>query len=534
MILSRITIPSYVTPRRVQAALLILLAVLGAYLLFRATPEGLNLSDDSIAYIAGARSLLAGQGYREAWLESNQPVTHFPPGFSAALALIGLTGIDPLLGARLLNALLFGVNASLLGLLGWRMTKSGAAGLFLAALFLTNDSLFRVHAAAMSEPLFLFFSLMAFLHIDFYFSPSADGRAQSEGWLVAAGVISALAYLTRYSGLALVATFVLALLILQDTWKKRFVSAGVYLLSFVPLVAAWSIRNRLVAGSSTNRTLIWHPVTPETLAQGVRTFTEFLVPLQEGQRVLFKLPALVTAVIALLALGILVWVARAGWRRFRDPSTPLPEVLGFTNGLYIFGYLGAVLFSINFFDASTPLKVRILAPIYPPLLLLLVGAGAWVWTHRPRAGQAAVAVVALLLLGVSAFGQVRTVQEYLRGPLGFASFHWSESKVLEFVRTVSPEIHIYTNEPGAVYLYTGRGCRVIPTAIDPVTRLPYADYEGGVAAMQKDVLSGYSMLVLFGVNDPDRQAESAILTKGLYQIMKFSGDAIYYTPPPMQ
>ncbi|HRQ33573.1 MAG TPA: hypothetical protein PLM89_10785, partial [Anaerolineales bacterium] len=62
---------------------LILIMTAGTFLVLRATPEGLGLSDDSIAYIAGARSLLAGDGYREAWLATNGYVTHFPPGFSS-------------------------------------------------------------------------------------------------------------------------------------------------------------------------------------------------------------------------------------------------------------------------------------------------------------------------------------------------------------------------------------------------------------------------------------------------------------------
>ncbi|MDQ2690624.1 MAG: hypothetical protein M3Y68_01185, partial [Chloroflexota bacterium] len=56
-----------------------LLALFGIILILQATPDGLGLSDDSIAYIAGARSIVAGEGYREAWLASNEPVTHFPP-----------------------------------------------------------------------------------------------------------------------------------------------------------------------------------------------------------------------------------------------------------------------------------------------------------------------------------------------------------------------------------------------------------------------------------------------------------------------
>src|SRR6185503_13517523 len=135
---------------------LFLFAMTGTLLLLQTTPEGLGLSDDSIAYIAGARSMLAGDGYREAWLASNGPVTHFPPGFSSVLAFFGWFGLDPLRGTRFVNAILFGLNTGLLGVLAWRMTPSLTGGLVLAALFVGSGEMLQVHAAAMSEAIFIF------------------------------------------------------------------------------------------------------------------------------------------------------------------------------------------------------------------------------------------------------------------------------------------------------------------------------------------------------------------------------------------
>src|SRR5512140_149865 len=120
--------------RLISFVVLVVLSLVGIGLILQATPEGLGLSDDSIGYIAGARSMLAGNGYREAWLASDQPVTHFPPAFPGVLSFIGLFGLDPLRGARFLNASLFGLNVFVLGILGWRMTKSLPAGLALAGL----------------------------------------------------------------------------------------------------------------------------------------------------------------------------------------------------------------------------------------------------------------------------------------------------------------------------------------------------------------------------------------------------------------
>ena len=410
----------------------------------------------------------------------------------------------------------------------------------------------------MSEPLFLFFSLGAFLCFDRWAIEIAttsakptfvgSGEKVHEGglrkgrsdlsrptlttlWLIATGLLTSLAYLTRYSGLALVATFVVSLILLQDTWKKRITSTLIYLASFAPLVIAWSIRNRIEAGNATNRSLAWHPVTAETLEQGLRTFSEFLVPVEEWRRPLFKTPEIFMAVIAVISIVVLSWIMFNGLRRFFKPSMPVPEVIGFTNGLYIFGYLASVLFSISLFDASTPLKVRILAPVYLPLLLLLVNAGRWVWNRRQRVGRGIVIGLGLLIFSVSIVAQARTVAELSKGGQGYASFKWYDSKAMDYLRTLPADIAIYTNEPGAVYLYTGRGCRVLPERVDPVTGLAWDNFDEGVAFVRNDVRSGYAVLVLFDVDSEDA-ADYELLTDGLYLIMKSGGDAVYYAPPP--
>jgi 4-amino-4-deoxy-L-arabinose transferase-like glycosyltransferase len=514
--------------RSVFLLTLALIAVFGAFLVWRATPEGLGLSDDSIAYIAGARSLLAGDGYREPWLESNQPVTHFPPAFSGVLALIGLAGINPINAAHVLNALLFGMNAALLGVLGWRMTRSQVAGIILALLFVLNDSLLRVHAVAMSEPLFLFFSLLAFLSFAIHF------EKEKPAWLAVTGLLTSLAYLVRYSGLALLATFVVAILLLKEDWRKRITGVLIFLAGCIPLMAAWSIRNRLAAGNTTNRLLIWHPVTGDTLNQGLRTFSEFMVPVEEWRRLLFKTPGIFVSVIAVILLAILVWILVNGLRRFFKPASPMPEIIGLTSGLYVFGYLASVLFSISLFDASTPLKLRILAPVYLPLLLFLVGAGTWLWNRRPYAWRAMVLGVAALVFGMSITGQARTVQELSRGGQGYASFKWYDSKIMAYLRTLPGDVAIYTNEPGAVYLYTGRSCRVLPERVDPVTGLMWDNFEAGVALLQQDVLSGSAVLVVFDTDPNDARTDYEQMSAGLVPVLKSGGDVIYQAPPPQE
>src|SRR5512146_1556150 len=273
------------SPRLISFVILGALAAIGIALVLYATPEGLGLSDDSIAYIAGARSMLAGHGYREAWLASNGPVTHFPPAFPDILTFLGWFGLAPLRGVRFLNASLFGLNILLGGILGWRLTKWLPAGPAVGALFLLNDSLLRVHAVAMSEPLFIFLSLLSFWMFDLYME-----RDQHWLWLLAGGTLTGMAYLTRYAGLALVATFLVALLILHGTWRKRLSSSGIFLAAFLPWAVGWAIRNELVGGNVANRVLIWHPITASNFDTALYNISTFLMPVEAWRRELFKTP----------------------------------------------------------------------------------------------------------------------------------------------------------------------------------------------------------------------------------------------------
>jgi len=496
-------------------------------ILLYSTPEGLGLSDDSIGYIAGARSILSGQGYREAWLASNGPVTHFPPSFSSILALIGLSGLDPLRSARFLNVLLFGANAFLLGILGWRMTKSQAAGVVLALLFAVNASLFNAHAVAMSEPLYIFFSLAAFLAFSEYFN------AKKNICLVATGILTAFAYLTRYAGLALLATFLVALILLHDTWRKRLTSAAIFVASTLPFLIGWGIRNKIVADNATNRTLVYHPLTTENVQTGIYNISEFLVPVETWRRALIKIPHFFFIIIAIIALALLIWVVYKGLKKFLQPATKRPEILSFTNGLYIFGYLASILTSMLLFDASTKFKLRILSPVYVALLILLVLLGHWAWQNRNTLVRGLVILFAVLILALSAYDTSTFVTKLHKGGQGYASFKWYDSAAMDFLSQLPEGTRIYTNQPGPVYLYTNRPSYVLPDLVDAVTGLPRERYTEGMQALQNDVLSGNAALALFkfGSEEEDAQSVYIELADGLYLAHDAHGDKIYTAHP---
>ena len=518
--------------------LLFLLAVLGTLLILRTTPQGLGLSDDSIAYVAGARSMLEGHGYREAWLASNGPVTHFPPGFSSVLAFFGLFGLDPLRGTRFVNAILFGLNAGLLGVLVWRMTPSLTAGIVIATLFVTSGEMLHIHAVAMSEPLFIFLCLLSFWNFDLYFEfpPSSVGKgiAGEWWWLVACASFSGMAYLTRYAGLALVATFLVAICFLRTSWRKRFTSIGIFLAGFLPWVLGWAIRNRLVADNVTNRTFVWHPITLENISIGRYEVSTFLIPVEAWRKEIFKQPYIIETLIVIILGAALVWTLLKAWNYISRPNQlaamgrggkPSRQVISFTVALFIFAYLASILASMTMFDAATKFQLRILAPVYVGLFILLVDAGVWLRNKN----RAVVIVLTFIFLGFSVYKQSVTIPQWQKSGLGYASFKWYDAEAMAYLRDLPTDIKIYTNEPGAVYLYVHRGAVVLPDRVDSATTLAREDFEAGVVAMQAEVNGGQAVLALFDHGGNIAQDVPA-LTEGLHLTYKSQGDFIYSKP----
>ena len=194
--------------------------------------------------------------------------------------------------------------------------------------------------------------------------------------------------------------------------------------------------------------------------------------------------------------------------------------------MYIFAYLASIVSSMLMFDAATKFKLRILAPVLVSLLILLVVFGIWM---RSRRREIAVAL-ALLVLGASIYKQSITFNTWAKTELGYASFQWYNSEAMDYLRQLPDDVMIYTNEPGAVYLYIGRGCYVLPDRFDSATAIAHTNFEKGVAFMQTDINQGKAVLALFDHGE-NVSKDVPALTAGLYLAHKSAGDEIYTAQP---
>ena len=154
-----------------------------------------GISGDSVRYVMGAENLVAGRGYsRTIGDGTTTPIKGFPPLYSIVLAATIMIGFNPFEGARLINAVLYAGSIVLTSFLVLRATRSPAAGLAAGFMVIAISQVLRTHTWAMTEPLYIFLSLLVFLLLDSYLENGRrtgffslllrSGWLQLPGWLV--------------------------------------------------------------------------------------------------------------------------------------------------------------------------------------------------------------------------------------------------------------------------------------------------------------------------------------------------------------
>jgi 4-amino-4-deoxy-L-arabinose transferase-like glycosyltransferase len=512
--------PSEPSPRQALAiALLGCIGVAAALLLLVATPWGLGLGGDSYYYVSGARSLLAGQGFARPVADGSfRPITHFPPLYSLLLAGLGVIGGDIVPDARVLQVVLFGLNAALAGWLVWRATRArwlGAAG----ALFIgLSPAMLSVHSWLLSEALFLFLTLAGAACLAVYIE--GDRRVA----LVGAGLAAGLAVLTRYAGIALVLAGIAALITRRHVARgRRWIDVFVFLVPAFGGWLVWTARNAVLAGSVANRTLLLHLPGAAKLVEGLATIAHWLVP--------GRVPTVVGGAAALIVGACLFIVGIRRLAREQDSAHSSTNALLTLAMAFLCAYSLLLLASLSLADASTPLDDRILSPVYVLGLVGILVACPLIILHGSWPRWLVTAAVAGMLLLTALRGAARVI-ELRRDGQGYAGRAWSASQVIAWVADLDPAIAVYSNEMDALYLLAGRQAYQVPIRWDPVRAAPREDFEEQLAAMRTDILLRGAVLVLFNTIDNQQTffPSRGELTDGLAERVHFEDGAVYVAP----
>ena len=480
------------------------LALLGMVSSLYATRRGVGLTSDSVYYLGTARSLLDGRGF-VTQSPVPRPVTDWPPLFPSLLAAFGLLGLSLRVGARWLNAGLFGATILLAGLAIRHVTSGSLRGsVFCAFLMAASVDLLRVYSQAGSDPLFIFLAILGLVLLGAHLEQPKPRR------LIGAGIAVGLAFLARYPGAVVVATGVLGLLLLgRRGWQARLADTMVFagLSSFATglwIVRNWLLTHRPVGDFRAGFAV--HPLTPAQMKLGLNTLWGWFVPgrdLAGGPAdLLGHLPGIRWAVVAAATAGGVVVALR--WRH-RMRASGGGSVIAETRAappllwllvIFLVLYGSLLVIDITFLDATLPLNWRLLSPAFVASLILGIGLGQRVLRVFSPLAERATVVGAALLVGAYADAALMWIRHAHDEGLEYGARVWQESDTLRKVTALPSGVSIYSNGQDIVTLVTGRLADELPNKVVLPTGRPNPTYQVERDAMRDRLRTGAVLVYL--------------------------------------
>ena len=447
-----------------------------------------GVSTDSITYINSAKSILSGKGFSI----NGKPLTHYPPLYPLLLAATGLFENNLIQVARLLNAILFGVNLVLLALAdhfaaGRNFFTTTCAVFF----FLSSAPILVLHSNAWSEPLFITLSLVCIILISMY------AVRPTLNLLIFSSLSLGFAIVTRYIGIAFLPAALVIVSIGGDGQQlgRRFRDALIWIvLACAPLLILIA-RNIMMSGSAANRSFGFHPVSfsyyfnnlfflrvsvyCSYLASGRGEGNDFGVACSFSHcsnNDSFKRP-----------------LRDINWRS-------IGIVMPVSCLLFSLSYLLFLIISISFLDASTPVDMRLLSPIF---LTLTVGVFSAIWTvsqtpKKPMVWWCFLLFVALSI-AIKTPDAIRFASDIQKNGLGYTSRQWRDSESIAFAMLLAQDVRIYSNGPDILGFMTEKKCLSIPEKTSSRTMRANPHYNEEIEAMCKDIKEKRALLIYFNL-----------------------------------
>jgi hypothetical protein len=421
--------------------------VAGGLVLFATSRYGPGISPDSAAYLSIAENAKSGHGFVS---YTGQPVADFAPGLPAVLASVGwAAGSSVATAARIVNACSLAAIVLEATLFLRRHVSSPVLRVVGIGAAAVAPPLVYVAMWAWSEPLFVAVALAAILAIE-----ACAERPGSRRWVVAAALLAAAAFATRYIGAAVAVTgaIVLAFGGRPLAGRVRAARAALFGAIFASAAGLVILRNVIVTSTAFGP----RKATPIPLGRQlhltVLELSSWLVP-----RGLAERPRLVVFGLVLACVPIIARAVATGTRRRRS-SAPLAVF----SAAYLILLEGAA--ALTRID---PIDARLLAPLFVPLLVLgfslLDGLDEGLtrtWA-APVAGALAVLAAGWAVAGAdNGIAYARSVRA---GGAGYADPRWRESELAQSLRTTADSHRtVYTDAPAEVWAATRRRARCLP------------------------------------------------------------------------
>lgn len=466
-------------------------AILSAILYILFTRWGTDVGYDSYYYLRGAEGILAGIGLGWTNLDGSfSSLTHFPPLYSVFVAAFsGLLNIQILYAARICAVLFSSLCAGLAAVYAHKLTRSWMAAIAAATLVIVFKPMTSVMIGAMSEG--LFFALL----VGYLWSANQWFTLHKTRDLILTSIILAGMLLTRYAALAVIISFGLSTLwIERSQLKKRIKLYGLSALIAVLPGLFWLIQNFLTSGSSTNRAIVYHPLTRGQLQTAWESIKLWFIPNEAKLGWHYSGVVLVVAVVALLI--VITYLNRHGLRTFTENKKFTTAVALLMS--YVVVYPLFLWISYTFIDASTRWTNRILSPwLFAISLLTILVVYHLNSFQKTRLYGIALAASAMLLLGIQVLSNTNYLSRLNSDGEGFTAKAYQKSRLLEALQQYPKGAPVFTNNVALVYFNLNKETVSIPEMQNSIQQTANLGYQENLVKMHTTIQDGQGVLVLF-------------------------------------
>ncbi len=448
-------------------------AIAGLLVFVAPGPRGPALFPDSLSYLGAAQSIarsgrpdLPAADWSDA--DSTSALSQFPPLYPIVLAPPIALGAPAVALPRWSNALAAGATAGTLAALG--LAAAGPSGGALVPLLVfATPPIGEVHLLAVSEPLFLALLSLTLL-------------AMARDRPLAAGVVAALAALTRYAGAAIIGGVAVWAALRARGWRNRLLAIAAAALPGVVTQLAWRIWLATQGAIAPGRAAVPYPGTPGAMAHGADALAAWLAPVSNtGARV----------ALAATVLLLIVWLAS------RAPggtdATTARRVAG-AAGVLALAYATLLVYARRWVGGAIHFDGRMLSPL---MLLGATVAGitlARAWRGLGRAGRLVSVVVLGAWLVRSVATELSSVRLQRGVGRGYEQNAFQESPLAVWLRGDGGRYALFTDNPAAAWFVTPRPSRQLPASLAPDSVRAFRDtlrarggalvgFEGPIGAM---------------------------------------------------
>ena len=429
----------------------LLAAVAAFYVVYLfARYSGIGISPDSIMYASTARNIAAHGQFN---FFNGSPLVDFPLFYPTFLSIVlKLSGVDPIKAGPVLDGLIFAAVIWLSGYITLKFKNpSWLYKWLIVLLVLLSPALLQVYTYLWSETLFILLTLV------FFIAYRQFQLKRNIANLILVALIAAIASVTRYAGVTLIATGGFLLLVDLSLPLRRKI---IYLFTYGPisiaLLAANIIRNAIASGTSTG------PREPSV--------TPFIQNLAYFGNVIcgwFSFPSTSNTVGILVGSVVLISFITAIIIKILRRRVNGYEMIALTFALIY----GAFIILSSTFSRYERINDRLLSPMYIPFLWACT---SWLpkllkWRRfNPQLAEGLVVVVILLFVdyGLAKTDYQRYDDQFDYGVPGYTDDSWNTSKFVDFLRKHPQLFHqgipVYSDAYEAAYFFTGQTVKLLP------------------------------------------------------------------------